>query len=257
MLIDAIITVLRETLEAGVLAGLLMAVSRRYDHSKVWIFPALILGVLGAWCYAINLGTVSELFDYRGQEILNASLQVIIYFGLVCIVSMSRANLYKKYTVVLLSLIIVIAGIREGSEIIVFYQGYLHQEHLLYRALISGVVGFFVGASIGVMVFYSLILLPQPFVTAVITFLVVLIGCGLALQASQLLLQVDLLPSSLPVWDSGQIISESSIGGQLLYAVFGYESSPTWSEVTVYGVAISIFIVALLLKRKRYEFKID
>lgn len=63
MLINAIITVLRETLEAGVLVGLLLLLTRDLKLRFYWLFGALSLGITSAVLYASMLGTISEWFD--------------------------------------------------------------------------------------------------------------------------------------------------------------------------------------------------
>jgi high-affinity iron transporter len=50
----------------------------------------------------------------------------------------------------------------------------------------------------------------------------------------------------MPIWDSSKIMSETSIMGQIAYAVFGYEATPSIASVFTYLFAI-VFIVGGLL----------
>jgi high-affinity iron transporter len=75
-----------------------------------------------------------------------------------------------------------------------------------------------------------------------------IIVAGLSLQAVSLLLQVDLLPSRPPLWDSSSIISEQSLSGQLLYALIGYEATPTLWHVIAY-TSVMLVIVSIISTR--------
>ena len=66
------------------------------------------------------------------------------------------------------------------------------------------------------------------------------------MQASLLFIQADWLSYNMPVWDSSNIMSETSIIGQIAYAVFGYEATPSIASVFSYVFAI-VFIVGGLL----------
>jgi high-affinity iron transporter len=70
--------------------------------------------------------------------------------------------------------------------------------------------------------------------------LLCLIGAGMVMQATLLLEQVDWLPSAQPLWDSSALVSEQSVTGELLYAVFGYEATPS-------AVQIGLYVGSLLL----------
>jgi len=72
--------------------------------------------------------------------------------------------------------------------------------------------------------------------------LLILIASGMLSQASLLLIQADWLPSQLPLWNSSAFISEKSVVGQLLYAVIGYEATPTPIQAGFYfgGLALSV-----------------
>lgn len=252
MLLDAIITVLRETLEAGVLIGVLLAVGQIRHQRALWLLPALALGGALSWLIAANLGAISAQFDYRGQELLNASLQLLIFVLLLAVIAQRhRSPGFPLLAVTLLaSSITTLAVIREGSEVIIFYQGFTHDPALLQRALVSGFIGMAIGASVGALVFYLLVQLQTARTRKLQTLVLVLIGAGMVMQAAQTLLQVDLLPAGLPVWDSNHLLNESTISGQLVYAVFGYEATPTLAELICYGSAILLSLLTLHFTRR-------
>jgi high-affinity iron transporter len=64
---------------------------------------------------------------------------------------------------------------------------------------------------------------------------------GMLSQAVLYLIQADLLPSQLPLWDTSNFISESSLMGELLHAMLGYEASPTAIQALVYLGSLLLF----------------
>jgi high-affinity iron transporter len=79
---------------------------------------------------------------------------------------------------------------------------------------------------------------------------VMLIGAGMAGQASLLLIQADWLPSQAPLWDSSNLVAENSITGQLLYALIGYEATPTPIQAIAYFGGLILPLVLMLITRQ-------
>lgn len=248
MLLDIVIIVLRETLEASVLIGVLLSVSRHSGNRLVWVFPSLVLGAVGALIYALNLGAISEWFDYAGQEVINGSMQYIIYalLGSIVYALFAPEEFRQKYLLGLMIMTVAMAMVREGSELIVFYQAFLVQAGSVLQATTSGFIGLTVGMSAGVIGYYALVTQNATNARLFHAAVLILIAAGMAMQATQLLIQVDWISVSAPVWDTNWIISEASAAGQVLYAVFGYEATPSMIEIIFY--LFSILIILGLIK---------
>lgn len=65
----------------------------------------------------------------------------------------------------------------------------------------------------------------------------------MTLQIAQLLAQADWIPSQYPLWNSSALISENSLTGQLLYALIGYEATPTPIQIISYLISLLLIIV--------------
>ena len=72
----------------------------------------------------------------------------------------------------------------------------------------------------------------------------------MVMQATMLLEQVDWLPAGKSVWDSSALVSEQSITGELLYAVFGYESTPSYLQLALYLASLGLMLAVILLARR-------
>lgn len=246
MLLNAVIIVLRETLEAGVLVSILLSISSQLTLGHRWLWWAFAAGIIGAIVYAVNLGRVSEWFDYVGQEVVNAMIQYAIYISLVvlCMAIYFPHRYSRRSMMWLLGVIAVLASVREGSEIIIFYSGFLHDSDMLVRAATSGFIGLMIGISVGALCYHAIVSCSDAAARTFQLVLLSLVAAGMVAQASQLLVQADWLPSSAALWDTSEYLPESSIVGQLAYATFGYEASPTPVEAYLYFTAL-MFIVLL------------
>ncbi len=259
MLLDIIVIVLRETLEASILIAVLLSVSLSQSIKFSWTPIALLAGFAGAVIYGTRLGAISEWFDYAGQEVVNAGMQLLVYV-LICILiplQWQSRSISKGMMRLLLSAIVFIALIREGGELYVFYTGFLQKEEVLVGALTSGFIGLAVGLSVGAIVYYTLVVREQSQAKLLHGLVLTLVAAGMMVQATQLLIQVDWISAGEPLWDSNWLIPESSVVGQVIYAIFGYEATPSLVEVWAYSFSIAgVIMVAALFSQycKRHSF---
>jgi high-affinity iron transporter len=111
---------------------------------------------------------------------------------------------------------------------------------------------FSIGASIGISVgllFYYLLISFKPKRSIIIGLILLLfVSSGMVSQASLLLIQADWLPGQLPLWNTSDFLSEKSVTGQLLYALIGYESTPTAIQASLYllGFLLPISLVLII-----------
>jgi len=255
MLLSSVILVLREVLEAALLFSLLMALSRRLEISCRWVFLSLGAGLLGAAVYGINIDIVSEAFEGVGQELLNAVLQIFIYLVLSMIAGLSLIHVQGRKAPQLLftslmTLCVALAIVREGSEIMIYLSGFLAVDDLRVPVLSGGAIGAGIGVSVGSVVYFLLLSFKKSVARSAGAVLLMLVAAGMASQATLLLIQADWLPAQYPLWDSSWLVSEQSVTGQLLYALLGYEATPTAIQVGAYlGSMLVLVAIALLVGR--------
>lgn len=238
MLVNTFTIVLGETLEAGVLGSVLVYASLKLHITRKVLLIALLMGILGSAVYGTNLAYVSSLFDYTGQEWVNAIISLGVFLCLLLLSYHLISN--QKGSLLVLLLCSVMVFVHEGSELYIFYESV--QQANFIKVLLSGFVGLAVGLSLGVLIYYA-ILLSGKHQTNVAWFISALIGAGMLLQASQYLIQADVLPAMEMIWNTEWLLSERSNIGQLLTATIRYESTPSLVEVIVYAIAWSTFAV--------------
>lgn len=260
MLLNTVIIILREVLEAALLISILLVMSRRLRIAPRWLSLSLLLGGAVAILVGTQLGFISELLGGVGQEIFDASLQLVIYLLLLCVtVLLIRSHYGEQSSAKTIALVmgaaVTLAVIREGSEIYLYLSAFLASPDLLPGVLSGALLGAGIGFSIGALFYYFLLALPQRYTLGVACGLMTLVAAGMCIQATQLLIQADWLPAQSPLWDTSHWLPEGSVIGQLLYALVGYEASPSPVEVGIYLVSALLMLGLLFWARRRARVK--
>lgn len=251
MLLSSVIIVLREVLEAALLISVLLALSRQQKFTAEWIYIALAVGISGATLYAQNFQQISSWFDYVGQEVVNALLHLSIFISLLLfsILYQLKPATFNHSKKSLISIAVALAIIREGTEIFIYFSGYFQQPDKLASVSIGGILGAGIGISVGALLYNALAYSITQSVQRVAFALVSLFAANMLSQAVLMLIQADWLPAQKALWDTSGWLSESSIIGQLLYAIIGYEAKPTGIQVSAYlGGLLLILCLPTLIK---------
>lgn len=251
MLIDTITLVLREALEAGTLIAILLSITKMRKLGTRWLWVGAILGSFFAYLYFKNFEAVTEWLDYSGQEVLNSSMQLIICC---CLLGLAMWLIFeslfiKRLVPALLTVALVLLLTRELTEMIIFYTGFFQADGNWVNGITSGFIGLTIGASIGVLAYNAIIHWGRRTANRLQIILLSMVSAGLVVQALQLLMQVDWVSSTAAIWDSNWLIRESSILGQMAYAVFGYEATPTATEIAGYSFVIAFVLAMSVISR--------
>jgi len=258
MLLTSVIIVLREFLEAAMLVSILLALSTVLDISRRWVGWSLTFGMAGALVYSFGAAAISDWFDGVGQEVISAALQFLVYLLLFSFVLLLRVSgdrrLPEKLIMLIMAATVSLAITREGFEVLVYILGFVNVLPQFVTILMGAAIGASIGISIGVLIYYFVCSLSYRQSLGLGISLLALVAAGMLSQAVLLLIQADWLPSQLPVWDSSGWLSEGSVTGQLMYALVGYEATPTALQASVYfGGLLLLLIVAVLAVRSRRE----
>jgi len=261
MLLSAVILILQETLEAALLVSVLSALCYLQRMKLTWLAGGLVSGLVFATVYAMNLQTISGWFDYVGQELVNAALQGSIGLLLVAFFWRWRQQPGENRTVGatapapgfegpmwIAAAIVMLAITREGSEIVLYLSGLIQQGDHLQATLIGSGLGFGIGLSIGFLMFYLLLGMSHTWGLRLAIFLLALLAGNMLAQAVMQLTQADWIPSTQALWDSSAWLPEQTVTGQLLYALVGYEATPTAYFLLAYSVGFIGVLVAAVCK---------
>jgi high-affinity iron transporter len=81
---------------------------------------------------------------------------------------------------------------------------------------------------------------------------VLLLAAGMASQAARFLIQANVLPSlASPVWDTSQIVSNSSMAGKVLQGLMGYDATPAGMQIAFFVAVVVTIWAGTTWARKR------
>jgi high-affinity iron transporter len=260
----ALLIVFREVFEAGLVVGIVMAVTAGVAGRTAWIAGGVVAGVLGACVVALFTGGLSELFGGSGQEVFNAG---ILGFAVLMLtwhnVWMSRhgrelvaelraageAVAAGSKSLLALAIVVAIAVLREGSEVVLFLYGVAAaQGGASWSMVVGGFVGLILGSSVCLLTYFGLIAIPTRYLFSVTSALIALLAAGMAAQAIAFLEQADIVTAlDQTVWDTSWILSDSSLLGRALHTLIGYVDQPTAMQVVVYAATLGAIIVLMKL----------
>ena len=262
-MLPSLIIVFREVFEAGLIIGIVMAVTTGVVGRGRWIAGGVAAGVLGACIVALFAGGLSQLFGGSGQELFNAS---ILGFAVLMLgwhnVWMARhgrelaadmqaageAVVSGSKSLAALALVVTIAVLREGSEVVLFLYGVAAAEGGAGMGmLIGGVIGLILGALVCVLTYLGLVTIPTRYLFSVTSTLIALLAAGMAAQAIAFLQQADILTAfDQTVWDTSWLLRDESFVGRALHTLIGYVDQPTGMQLIVYTA--TLVIIAVLMK---------
>lgn len=261
MLLNSVIIVLREVLEAALIFSILLALSKQSKIHRTWILWSLFIGLIGAVVYGINIPLVSDWFDGVGQEVTNALMQysvylMLLFYIIVLLLYASKPDSGRRWLLVLMMILITsTAMIREGAEILLYFFSVTRSANHYLAVIMGMTIGASIGLSIGFLFYYLLINLREKWAMVFGLGLLILVSSGMISQATLLMIQADWLPSQMPLWSTSDILSEQSVLGQLLYALLGYEATPTALQASMYllGLLLPILIIVLFYKLSQHK----
>lgn len=268
-MLDAVLLILREVLEAALILSLLLALSNKLQLSYRWSFFALMAGVAGSWLLAHYAYDIADAMDGTGQELLNAALYCavilsVILLGLLILPlafsptsNVSSASVSTiasdKHTLLYLLFIIIVSFslMREGAEIWIYLSAFDHKADAMSSALIGAAVGAGIGMSLGAIIYYVFAFMRRTYFLPVFITVITLLAGGLSMQVAKQLMQIGLLDSGTPLWDSSFLVNEHSWLGELLYALMGYDSRPAPVQGIFYLLTVAPILVASLWRTWR------
>jgi high-affinity iron transporter len=261
MLATAVI-MFREMLEASLIIAIVLGASRGIAGSRRWVAAGIGLGLLGATVVAALADVASSIFSGNGQAVLNAvillSAVAMLTWHNVWMSSHGR-QLASEVTGISLDVqsgrrpltallvITMVAVMREGSEAVLFLWAIASSGEQSLNMLFGGLGGVVVGVLVGVLLYLGLLRIPARHFFSVTSWLILLLASGLAAQAAGFLNQVGVLPAlGYGVWNTSDLLSQTSLVGQLLHILVGYIARPSGIEVAFYA---GTFLTMLILMR--------
>src|SRR3954451_13079312 len=262
-MLAALIIVFRGVFEAGLIIGIVLAVTRSVPQRNLWIGGGVLAGVAGACLVAAFAGALSQLIKGMGQELFNAAILVVAVIMLTWhnvwmarhgrelageVRAVGQAVAEGRKSLLALAVVVGVAVLREGSEVALFLYGVAASDGGSALSLaIGGMLGLALGAAVCLLTYFGLMRIPPRALFATTTVLITLLAAGMATQAVAFLERANWLTRlDTVVWDSAWLISDKSIAGRALHTLIGYTDQPTEMQLLVY---VAVLLVTVILMR--------
>jgi high-affinity iron transporter len=262
------LVVFRECLEIALLLGIILAVTKQLEKSRIYTIAGIMLGTVSAALFAFFTRSISVSFSGMGDEIFNSGiiLLTVILIGWTVIwmqgygvkVKHELKDLSSKISsgdssYIMLVLIVAATILREGMEIILLVYSISSVEIIDSNSYILGLlIGMSSGFALGITIYLGLIkLASQQHIFRISTILLTLIAGGFAAEAAGILTSAGVITVLTDqIWDSSWLISDRSIYGKFLKVIAGYIARPNGLQVVFYVGTIASINILILLKTR-------
>ncbi|BAI72195.1 high-affinity Fe2+/Pb2+ permease [Azospirillum sp. B510] len=260
-MLASLIIVFREVLEAGLIVGIVLAATQGVVGRGRWIALGIVGGIVGSCIVAAFADGISSLFADTGQELFNATVLLIAVAMLAWhnawmaqhgrelardMKAVGQAVRSGDKSLAALAVVIGVAVLREGSEVVLFLTGILASEEGGFATVAAGGLGgMALGALVSVLLYAGLVQIPTRYLFSTTTWLLTLLAAGMAATAVNFLAQGGVLDAGGTVlWDSSGILRDNSLVGQALHVLVGYTDRPTEAQLIAYvGVVAGILLL--------------
>ena len=214
-----------------------MQVKKPSSHLISFIF-SIVSGVFLACVMVLLMDKLSQLFEYKGYEIIITCCYLLLFIGFIFYI------LTRKPYWIIVSLSILVA-IKLVSFITYFSLYYQNSE--LFQAKSYGLfLAAGITTSLSILLFLVLEKIKEYYSIKIVFWLTIIFVAGQLNLITPLLIQVDLISDMGSLWDTSTYIQDDSEYGLLLKSLIGYEATPSIIHLMVF---VSVLILSFLAMR--------
>jgi len=262
-MLASLLIVFREVIEAGLIIGIVLAATQSVAHRGLWVGVGITGGIAGACIVAGFAEQLAGLFHGSGQELFNAGILIIAVLMLAWhnvwmaghgkqmaneMRQMGAEVSLGQKTLTALAIVVGVAVLREGSEVVLFLYGIAAQGGQSTATLLAGGgLGLMAGAVVSALMYFGLLTIPARRMFSVTSGLITLLAAGMASQAVLFLQQggyFEFMTATL--WDTSWLLPESGITGRMLHTLVGYTDAPNGAQLVVY--VLTLLTIRLLMR---------
>ncbi|WP_342268262.1 FTR1 family protein [Candidatus Tisiphia endosymbiont of Empis tessellata] len=256
----------RECLEIALLLGVILAVTKQLEKSRIYIIAGVMLGTVSAALFAFFARSITVAFSGLGDEIFNSGV-ILLTVALIgwTIVWMQGYGIKIKQNLndlsvkissgdssyIMLVLIVAATILREGMEIIILVYSISSVEIIDSNSYLLGlIIGIVSGLTLGVIIYLGLIkIVNQLYIFRISSILLMLVASGFAAEAAGILSSSGIITIlSDQLWDSSWLISDRSIYGKFLKMITGYIARPNGLQVVFYVCTLGLINILIQIK---------
>ena len=264
-MLGALIIVFREVIEAGLIVGIVMAATRGVSGRGRFVSYGILAGlarrsVVAALCRRDLAGLRGRRPGTVQRHVLGIAVIMLMWHNAWMarhgreiaeeMRSIGTAVSEGAKPLTALAVVVGLAVLREGSEVVLFLYGIFASGTSGSALLVGGVLGIAAGAAFTGLTYFGLLAIPNRYIFSVTSWLIALLAAGMAAQAVQFLNNAGVLVAlDRTVWDTSWLLSDGSLFGKLLHTLIGYTERPTEMQLMTY--IATLFAMFLLMRLAR------
>lgn len=252
--------VMRETVEASLLIGILFACLERTENRRyftgIWVgagtgtLASILLGAVVLLTLGSLTGPAEEMFEGVLMWAAAAVLTYVIWWmrrqgGAMAGALRAEAQAgIGRGSVLALGTLAFLAVFREGAEAIL-YLGAAASNSPLQRVMLGASMGFALAILVGSAMYRggTRLLSAQRFF-AVTSALLLVFAAGMVGRATLAFQAAGVFPGTIAAWDTSGMLPQTRGAGQALQALFGYTAAPSVLQV-IFVLGYVALILAL------------
>ena len=251
----------RESLEAALLVGILLAYLRRTENRalcrQVWLGSgaAVLLSAFLAGAIVVLMGELGGATQETLEGLVMLLATGVLTYVLVWMRHQGRymdRSLHSKLTTAAaagslgsIAALSFLAVMREGLET-ALYLSAMTARTASADVWAGAGVGFVVAIATGFAIYRGSHFLNLKTFFHVTSILLVIFGTGLVGQATHTFQGVGIFPGTISLWDTSSIIPDTGTIGGILRSLVGYTAAPSLLQVILSATYVAVLLAILL-----------
>src|SRR2546423_11789497 len=246
----------RKMLEAGLVVGIVLAATEGLPRRGLAISGGIGAGIVGAAIVAGFADMIAGAAEGVGQELFTAGVLIAAVIMLTFhsawmsrharklgadLTAMGKAVSSGDRTLLALAVVVGVAVMREGSEVVLFLYGIAVAAHDGFAAMfVGGMAGLVLAFAVSYALYRGLLTIPMRHFFSVTNWLIALLAAGMAGQAAAVLASADIIPAwGERIWNTSFLLSDDSWLGRALHALVGYSAAPSGVQIAAYVATLT------------------
>ena len=263
-MIESFLVTSRETLEASLVVGIVLAYLNRTNNQnyKKSVYYGIVFGIIASIISAFLFTAAAGDFEGKAERVFEGVTMMIGSFLLTTMIlwMMRQKHISKEiegrvekhlmsemplFSHIGIFMLIFIAIVREGIETVIFLNAVNYANGINF---IAGSLGIVAAVGAGYLFFLSVKKINLRRMFNVSSILLILISAGLTAHGIHEFEEAGIVSGIVaPLFDINHVLNEKGIIGNFLKGLFGYNGNPSLLEVLAY---LSYLAIIFLVYRR-------